>query len=184
MRSRDVCRGVSLCPAPRDMTHQAADSQPGSAKTSDATETPSPPGDSVVSGLVSDEQLVICWCRICDREFGPDVKRIKSGRHRCKDCDNIDRALHYYFHPPKSKAKPKPEPLVIVRPRPVAKSTHGGRRHWGESVNSAKLTDADIPVIRAAVADGASFHSIARRYHVSDPTIKQAALRRSWKHVA
>lgn len=53
----------------------------------------------------------------------------------------------------------------------------------GERVNTAKLTAADIPVIRARVAAGESLNCIARDYPVSFSAIWHAAKRKSWAHI-
>lgn len=54
----------------------------------------------------------------------------------------------------------------------------------GEQVNTAKLTAADIPVIRARRAAGETLASIAHDYKVGTSTIWFACVRKSWKHIA
>lgn len=54
----------------------------------------------------------------------------------------------------------------------------------GEGVSIAKLTEADIPVIRRLYAeDGLSQQAIADRYGVSQEAISCVVRRDTWKHV-
>lgn len=53
----------------------------------------------------------------------------------------------------------------------------------GSRQGLAKLTEADIPGIRIAVAAMESKAEIARRYGVSDRTIRDVANGKTWKHV-
>ncbi len=48
---------------------------------------------------------------------------------------------------------------------------------------NAKLTDADIPVIRSRRANGESLGRIAKDYRVWKQTIHQVVTRSPWKHV-
>ena len=57
------------------------------------------------------------------------------------------------------------------------------RQVKGEAVNTARLTAADIPVIRRRFAAGESSRALARQYGVSKTSILRLARRRSWKHV-
>ena len=53
----------------------------------------------------------------------------------------------------------------------------------GSSVVTAKLTEADIPPIRARLAGGESHRSIASAYGVNRDTIGAIARREAWLHV-
>jgi len=54
----------------------------------------------------------------------------------------------------------------------------------GERVNTAKLTAAQVTLIRKRVAeDRASMASLAREYHVSPQSIQRIIDGRSWKHL-
>lgn len=78
-----------------------------------------------------------------------------------------------------------------VRDRDERKRTHRGRRSEegrlkakrGAEHSNAKLTEADIPEIRAAAASGESQQSIADRYGVSQRSISGIVRRTTWFHV-
>lgn len=53
----------------------------------------------------------------------------------------------------------------------------------GSRKPSAKLTESDIPVIRALVAAGRSHASVAAEYGVSKPAIADIVAGRTWRHV-
>lgn len=59
---------------------------------------------------------------------------------------------------------------------------NGGRKIGSGAVN-AKLTEADIPEIRARLSAGASSEVVARDYGVSGGTIRQVTRGRTWGHV-
>ncbi len=61
-----------------------------------------------------------------------------------------------------------------------------GRRVWGvgRKVHTAKLTDEDIPLIRAARKNGEKISDIARRYGVGTTAISDVVLLKRWKHIA
>lgn len=54
----------------------------------------------------------------------------------------------------------------------------------GAAHPAAKLTEADVVVIRGMLADGLDFRSIAERYRVSESLVRLIAKRRLWKHIA
>lgn len=54
----------------------------------------------------------------------------------------------------------------------------------GESCHTAKLCRADIPVIRARLANGESLKAIASAYSVDPSTIWSIKIRESWAHIA
>lgn len=58
-----------------------------------------------------------------------------------------------------------------------------GRNVRGDRHTSAKLCSADIPKIRAALADGRSANSIAREYGVTAGAICFIKSGRNWTHV-
>lgn len=53
----------------------------------------------------------------------------------------------------------------------------------GEQVPQSKLTEADIPEIRAALAAGTAARAIARRFGVSDRAIRRIRDGATWSHV-
>lgn len=54
----------------------------------------------------------------------------------------------------------------------------------GSSNHNAKLTEADIPVIRGRVAAGETHAAVAADYAVSESLVALVAKRRAWRHVA
>jgi hypothetical protein len=58
-----------------------------------------------------------------------------------------------------------------------------GRAAMGTKIWSAILTEADIPIIRAALAAGETKQHLAQRYGVHPDTIKNVRLGRTWKHL-
>ncbi len=58
-----------------------------------------------------------------------------------------------------------------------------GRYRRGESTRSAKLTEADVVMIRQRWAAGESQVSLATEYGVRQPTISLICLRQTWGHV-
>ena len=58
-----------------------------------------------------------------------------------------------------------------------------GNQPKGSKHGSAKLTEKDIPIIRACLAAGETGASIARRYSVSCGAISDIKLGKKWKHV-
>lgn len=54
----------------------------------------------------------------------------------------------------------------------------------GERVHGAKLTEADIPCIRAEASAGASYAELGRKYGVHESTIMRVVTRRRWAHVS
>lgn len=53
----------------------------------------------------------------------------------------------------------------------------------GERNPNAKLTNADIQLIRQLAAEGEGTKRLAERFHVSDTIIRGIKFRRSWKHL-
>lgn len=65
--------------------------------------------------------------------------------------------------------------------------THNGRPlfnvpHFGSKNGSARLTESDIPEIRALLSQGIAQHRIAKIYGVSQPTICQISMGNTWRH--
>lgn len=58
-----------------------------------------------------------------------------------------------------------------------------GRAAVGSKNGFAKLTEADIPMIRSQLRGGESLTSIAKSLGVDHATIKDIKLGRTWKHV-
>lgn len=58
-----------------------------------------------------------------------------------------------------------------------------GRSMAGERNCKAKLTERDVPLIRAAVASGESRTSVAARFGLHYSTVARISNRRYWKHV-
>lgn len=55
--------------------------------------------------------------------------------------------------------------------------------HRGVDIATARLTPADVLVIREAMANGESQRSVARRYGVHHSTIRDIATGATWSHV-
>lgn len=53
----------------------------------------------------------------------------------------------------------------------------------GSAQKDAKLTEADIPVIREMLNSGKSGYSISKKYGVSEQTIRFIKQGKTWKHV-
>ena len=58
-----------------------------------------------------------------------------------------------------------------------------GRETKGTANGQAKLTEADVAAIRAAVRDGETQESIAARFNITHGTVSKIAARKSWTHV-
>lgn len=59
-----------------------------------------------------------------------------------------------------------------------------GRQVKGSQVRGAKLTESDIPTIRALAGDGMTYRKIAEKFNVSRSLIGLVVSRKIWKHVA
>lgn len=77
----------------------------------------------------------------------------------------------------------KTKPWAVARGDRHSSRTHPELVVHGERVNTAKLTAADIPIIRARVAAGETLTSVAKDYPVTFSAIAAVATRRSWAHV-
>jgi hypothetical protein len=61
----------------------------------------------------------------------------------------------------------------------------GRARHRnGEAVNFAKLTAADVVIVRELAAKGVTLRALAKEYGVSPTAISLIVSRKNWKHVA
>lgn len=72
------------------------------------------------------------------------------------------------------------------RRRSVSGDAHHARRpgaRVGERNGRARITAADVPVIRQLRADGLMFREIAARYGVAVPTIMHIVSRKNWSHI-
>lgn len=58
-----------------------------------------------------------------------------------------------------------------------------GRHAHGGRVPNAKLKPNDVVAIRLAAASGIDWNALASQYKVSETTIREAVLRRSWRHI-
>ena len=58
-----------------------------------------------------------------------------------------------------------------------------GRHRHGSRHKDAKISEADVPVIRALVAGGMSRRAVARRYGLSNISVNGIVNRTTWKHV-
>lgn len=75
-------------------------------------------------------------------------------------------------------------PRNMAAVTPNARSGRRGFCLFGSSNPSAKLTEADIPQIRNAVALGEEIASVAKRFAITKATIKDVCRRRSWRQIA
>lgn len=94
-----------------------------------------------------------------------------EGLHVCHECD----------------VKPCVNPSHLYLGTPFDNSQDAVERHLvahGSRQGSAKLTEADIPVIRVLHAQGVSQVEIAGRFGVSQGTIWQITTGRYWRRVA
>lgn len=57
------------------------------------------------------------------------------------------------------------------------------RQARGSAINTAKLCEIDIPMIRRAYKLGITTKSLAKRYNVYESTIIRAVKYRTWKHI-
>lgn len=114
---------------------------------------------------------------------------IPEGLHACHHCDNPPccNPAHLFLGTPGDNmadmnAKGRHAPGTTTgdrngmraRPDSVPRGSHNG---------SAKLTEADIPEIRAALARRELQSVVARRYGVSEPTIARIRKGENWRHV-
>jgi hypothetical protein len=98
--------------------------------------------------------------------FGP----IPRGMYVCHHCDN--------------RRCVRPDHLFLGTTQDNTADMVAKRRHrYGVLHNKAKLTEADIPTIRALRAGGLSQQKIADRYGVSQTTISSILLGKTWFHV-
>jgi hypothetical protein len=58
-----------------------------------------------------------------------------------------------------------------------------GRRKVGHAVNTSKLTESDVLLIRKLLASGVSGYRLAKRFGVSFHTIYSIRDREIWKHI-
>jgi hypothetical protein len=58
-----------------------------------------------------------------------------------------------------------------------------GTHQYGESVNGAKLTEADVVSIRAHPVCAGMFATMARRFNVTPDAIRYAYLGKTWAHL-
>ena len=75
---------------------------------------------------------------------------------------------------------------IADRTRKGRSSHHAAKNtgHKGEAHYAAKLTEAGVREIRAAVAGGETGRSVAKRYGVSDVLVSYIVRRKAWSHVA
>ena len=97
---------------------------------------------------------------------------IPKGMCVCHTCDNpaCVNPGHLYLG----------SPAINARDRAV----HGRQQHLKGTLNPhAKLTEAQIPEIRAARASGESTVSLARKYGVCQSVISAVVCRKTWTHI-
>ena len=88
--------------------------------------------------------------------------------------------LHTCDNPPCTR----PDHLFLGTHADNMKDRHAKRRDAsGSGHGRAKLTESDIPPIRAALAAGESMTSIGKRYGVNSGTIFFIAAGKHWQHV-
>lgn len=102
--------------------------------------------------------------------------RCKGDRHWSRrDPEKVKRGKEHW-------AKQKPE--LIKRGGQSWPSQNPDRLARGARVNTAKLTEADIPTIRQRLASGETATSVARDFNVTRHSIYNVFIRRTWAHVA
>jgi hypothetical protein len=78
----------------------------------------------------------------------------------------------------------RPDHLFLASHREnLADAVRKGRVERGNRHHAAKLTEEDIPAIRALIRDGRTRREVASRYGVSRWTIGEVVHGRAWKHV-
>lgn len=98
--------------------------------------------------------------------YGP----IPDGMAVCHSCDN--------------PACCRPDHLFLATQlENISDRDHKRRTAVGSRHASAKLTEADVVAIRAAMAAGISGASLSRQYGVADHTISQIRTGKTWRHV-
>lgn len=66
----------------------------------------------------------------------------------------------------------------------IAHATTCGLIRSGESVNTAKLSEADVRAAREARAAGATYVEIGRRFGITDANARLACLGKTWRKIA
>lgn len=119
------------------------------------------------------------YALLATRKFGNRAARISYILHY----GSIPRGLYVCHHCDNPRCV-RPEHLFLGTPHDnVADMIEKGRHAHGERHWKSKLTESDIPAIRALRAAGLSQQKIADRYGVSQETIGRIIRRKNWTHV-
>jgi hypothetical protein len=116
------------------------------------------------------------------------------GAHRLVLAAKLGRALHkqeWCCHECDNPKCIRPEHLFICSPQENTQDCLSKKRRKtykipprrGEANNNAKLTEADIPVIRQALKQGVPQRKIARQFGVHQAVISGIKTGKLWKHV-
>lgn len=104
-------------------------------------------------------------CHRCDNPLCVNPAHLFLGTYKDNAYDMIAKGRNW--------TPPKGTP-VIIPPEKIQR---------GSKIAQAKLTEAQIPAIRLAHAQGASYASIARSLSLDWTTVRSIVSRQTWKHV-
>lgn len=112
---------------------------------------------------------------------------IPAGQHVLHRCDNPPccNPAHLWLgtHADNMRDRSAKGRQARKQPSLIAAQKEWAQSHRGERHFNAKLRDADIPFIRARIAAGERFTTIAADYPVSRFTIGLIARRRRYSHI-
>lgn len=126
--------------------------------------------------------------RLADSRYGPSKKKLirlhRAMWEKTHGFIPLDREVCHRCDTP-----------ACINPNHLFLGTHGeniadmdrkGRRRtlYGSERSTAKLCEADIPAIRARLANGEGCASISRSYDVSEGLIRHIKNGRNWRHVS
>jgi len=148
------------------------------------------------------EELGPCWVWTgATSQFGHGQFRVKpdnQGTHPRYAGHGAHRIAWLIDHPqetipPGLLVRHRCDNPPCVRPLHLELGTYGdnmrdmyerGRAKVGELHGQAKLTDADVLAMRLEYAEeGTAMRELARRFNVTDMTVRDVLLGRSWRHV-
>lgn len=115
----------------------------------------------------------------CILEYGPIPPEIRA----CHHCDNPPccRGTHLFSGTDAMNIQDAAKKGRLT-PREARQAMMREKAKRGENHYRAKLTDADIPIIRE-LALQISQHAIAKQFHVSQPNIRAIVNHWTWTHI-
>jgi len=102
-----------------------------------------------------------------------------EGEYICHRCDNPPccNPAHLFAGTPGDNMRD------AARKGRTGQQVSPSRYPRGSGHHQAKLTEADVRVLRARVAGGETIKALAREFGVSDTAVGDAVRRRWWRHV-